>query len=193
MGQAMQHVPPIFAFGLGVAAAKLLGTKPTKRTFRSTLTCMAIELAIFGVLVAIGTRLPGEAVISIVAFVAALQSTSFSTIGAWTFNSVMTTANLKSLTIALVDAIRGAERRDRLAQSRTLGSIICCFAGGALLGRRVHACISGVSARRMSRARGARHGPHRSSASRASRVAASERAEINVTRSALVSSCSIIG
>lgn len=144
-------------------------------------------------LVAIGTRLPGEAVISIVAFVAALQSTSFSTIGAWTFNSVMTTANLKSLTIALVDAIRGAERRDRLAQSRTLGSIICCFAGGALLGRRVHACISGVSARRMSRARGARHGPHRSSASRASRVAASERAEINVTRSALVSSCSIIG
>src|SRR5580658_6554033 len=55
--QAGRHVPPIVAFCLGVAVAKVLGVKTQKHTFRATLHCQAFEVAILAVLAVAGARL----------------------------------------------------------------------------------------------------------------------------------------
>jgi hypothetical protein len=41
--QAGRHVPPIVAFCLRVAVAKVLGVKTQKHTFRATLRCQAFD------------------------------------------------------------------------------------------------------------------------------------------------------
>src|ERR1700735_2090389 len=78
--QAARHLPPIAAFALGVAAAKLLGVRPQKRVFRATLICQAFELVTLAVLAVVGTRLPDACVVPMISFVAAIQFTRFPSI-----------------------------------------------------------------------------------------------------------------
>src|ERR1700684_847983 len=92
--QAARHLPPIAAFALGVAAAKLLGVGPRKEPFRSTLICQAFELVTLVTLAVIGARWPNAWVVPMISFVAAVQITSFGSLGAWSFNSAMITGNL---------------------------------------------------------------------------------------------------
>src|SRR5580658_5472988 len=44
-GKAARHLPPIIAFSIGVAVAKLLGSRPTKDSLRATMVCQAVEFA----------------------------------------------------------------------------------------------------------------------------------------------------
>src|SRR5271156_5062884 len=87
--QAARHLPPIAAFALGVAAAKLLGVGPRKEPFRSTLICQAFELVTLATLAVIGARLPNACVVPMISFVAAVQVTSFGNLGSWSFSSAM--------------------------------------------------------------------------------------------------------
>src|SRR5271156_1145270 len=87
--QAARHLPPIAAFALGVAAAKLLGVGPHKEPFRSTLICQAFELVTLATLAVIGARLPNACVVPMISFVAAVQVTSFGNLGSWSFSSAM--------------------------------------------------------------------------------------------------------
>jgi uncharacterized membrane protein YoaK (UPF0700 family) len=132
--QAVRHLPPIAAFSLGVATAILLGVHPHKRSFRATLFCQAFELVILTALIAAGNRLPDEWVVPIISFVAALQNTSFNTIGSWSFNSPMTTGNLRNATSGLVLWIVGRDARENRDKGIVLGLICFAFLTGALAG-----------------------------------------------------------
>ena len=134
--QAWRHVPPIVAFALGVAVAKLLGVQPQKHTFRATLVCQAFEVAVLTVLGVIGARLPNASVVPIISFVAALQNTSFDRIGTWSFNSAMTTGNLRGAVSALVLWVKGRETVENRQKATTLGLICGSFLVGALCGGR---------------------------------------------------------
>ena len=98
---AARHLPPIAAFACGVAVAKRLGVRTRKQTFHATLLCQACEAAILAGLSS-ADRLPDAWVVSIISFVAALQNTSFSAVGSWSFNTAMTTGNLRTAVSGLV-------------------------------------------------------------------------------------------
>jgi uncharacterized membrane protein YoaK (UPF0700 family) len=132
--EAARHLPPIIAFSFGVAVAKLLGVRSPKDSLRATLLCQAFELAILAALAVIGTHLPDASVVPIISFVAALQNTSFNRIGAWEFNSAMTTGNLRVATAGLVLWIVGRETTENRSRAFTLGLICLSFLVGALCG-----------------------------------------------------------
>ena len=132
--QAVRHLPPIAAFALGVAAAKLLGARPQKRTYRATLICQAFELVTLAVLAVVGARLPDACVVPMISFVAALQFTSFRSIGSWSFNSAMITANLREAITGLVLWRKGREATENRDKAIAMSLISLFFLVGALCG-----------------------------------------------------------
>jgi uncharacterized membrane protein YoaK (UPF0700 family) len=133
-GQAARHLPPIAAFILGVAFANLLGVRAQKREFRATLVCQSFELVILIALIAAGPKLPDEWIVPAISFVAAIQNTSFDTIGAWSFNSAMTTGNLRGATTGLIAWMRGRDPEHNRGRAIGLGLICVAFLAGALGG-----------------------------------------------------------
>jgi len=129
-----RHLPPIVAFALGVAIAKLLDVHSSQHPFRAALHCQAFELAILCVLVLVGARMPNASVVPIISFVAALQNTSFDKIGPLSFNSAMTTGNLRQATSGLVLWIVGRETAENRRKAISLGLVCCSFLVGAFFG-----------------------------------------------------------
>src|SRR5580692_3125819 len=133
-GNAARHLPPIIAFSIGVAVAKLLGVRSPKDSLRAIMVCQAFEFAILAALAVVGTQLPDASVVPIISFVAALQNTSFNKIGAWEFNSAMTTGNLRIATASLTLWIVGRESIENRSKAIALGVICLSFLVGALCG-----------------------------------------------------------
>ena len=128
------HLPPIAAFACGVAVAKRLGVRTRKQTFHATLLCQACEAAILAGLAALASRLPGAWVVSIISFVAALQNTSFSAVGSWSFNTAMTTGNLRTAVSGLVLWRMGRDPAENRRKAAALASICLAFFLGAVTG-----------------------------------------------------------
>ena len=58
--RALHALPPIAAFALGTAAARLLGVQSKKHTFRATLICQGLEGSVLFLLAIFATGLPNE-------------------------------------------------------------------------------------------------------------------------------------
>ena len=132
--EAFRHLPPIIACVLGVIAARLLGVQPEKRTFRATLLCQAIELCVLTLLSFLGSSMPDMFIVPVISFAAALQITSFDAVGPYSFNSAMTTGNLKSAASGLTLALLGKEHSKNKAKAFVSGVACVSFLGGALFG-----------------------------------------------------------
>jgi uncharacterized membrane protein YoaK (UPF0700 family) len=132
--QAGRHLPPILAFSLGVAVASWLNMHAETKIWRAPLLCQAFELAILTALAAVGARLPDASVVPLISFVAALQSTSFNRVGAWSFNSAMTTGNLRDATSGWVLWSAGRETTANRSKAIILSLICFSFVIGALCG-----------------------------------------------------------
>lgn len=131
---AWETLPSIVAYMCGVAVARLLRVRPQKHTFRATLICQALEVLVLLVLLFFGRFVPDSWAVSLIAFSAALQNTSFSNIGPWEFNSAMTTSNLRNAVSGWVQ-LAMVERDPKLWGEAIVGSgILLCFVAGALLG-----------------------------------------------------------
>jgi uncharacterized membrane protein YoaK (UPF0700 family) len=133
-GRAVRHLPPIAAFGLGVAVCILLGVRSQKRSFKATLLCQAFELVILTVLMTAGNLLPDEWVVPIISFAAAIQSTSFHRISSWTFSSATLTGDLGNAISGLVLWIVGRNAEENRDKAIVLGLICLSFLAGALAG-----------------------------------------------------------
>jgi uncharacterized membrane protein YoaK (UPF0700 family) len=132
--QAARHLPPILAFSLGVAVVSWLNAHAETKIWRTPLLCQAFELAILAALAAVGARLPDASVVSLISFVAALQHTSFNRVGAWSFNTAMTTGNLRDATSGWVLWSAGRETATNLRKAFILSLICFSFVVGALYG-----------------------------------------------------------
>ena len=131
---AWETLPSILAYICGVAVARLLRVRPQKHTFRATLICQALELLVLLVLLFFGRFVPDLCAVPLIAFSAALQNTSFSSIGPWQFNSAMTTSNLRNAVSGWLQLALG-ETDPKLRGEAVVGSVIfLCFVAGALLG-----------------------------------------------------------
>ena len=131
---AARHIPPIAAFIAGVAVAIVLGVRPQKRDFSQTLICQIGEFAIISLLAAVGNVIPEAWIVPVLSFVAAVQNTTLNTVGAWSFNSAMTTGNLRSATSGLVLWMLRRDPAENGRKAIALGLICFSFLAGALAG-----------------------------------------------------------
>ena len=131
---ALRFLPPIGAFVLGTAIARLLGVQTKKHTFRATLICQGLEGTVLFILALYGANLSSQWVVPLIAFCAALQNTSFGALGPWKFNNAMTTGNLRDGTSAIVFWILGRDPEKNRGQAVVSFTIFACFLAGALFG-----------------------------------------------------------
>ncbi|MEV0460277.1 YoaK family protein [Catellatospora methionotrophica] len=133
-GEALRHVPPIIAFVVGVWVAETLRqprvSAALRRPVRAALLLEILVLVLVGLL---PSGVSDDLVAVLISFVASVQITSFGMIGHWTFNTTVTTTNLRNAAQAVYGAVVRHDR-EAGAQARHLWPAIGSFASGALLG-----------------------------------------------------------
>ena len=93
--RAFSYLVPLTAYAVGVAAAHTLHQERFRRWIRSpSRVSLAVEIIFLMVLAITGDHI-GDAAVAGIAFVAAVQGTSFTRIGGFAFTSVSTSANLR--------------------------------------------------------------------------------------------------
>jgi uncharacterized membrane protein YoaK (UPF0700 family) len=131
---AARHVQPLVAFAAGVATSRVLEAKLETGAAGSPTVRLAVESVGLAALACIASDLPDMVVTGCVAFMAALQLTTFSRVGGWSFKSTITTGNLRDTFSALsaiwLDPSEPAHRR----HAAVLGMICASFFTGALVG-----------------------------------------------------------
>jgi uncharacterized membrane protein YoaK (UPF0700 family) len=131
---AVAHLPPLVAFVLGVLVAEsLMRPRGTRTVRRPDRVAIAAEIAVLLVVGALPRGTVGLLIVLLVAFAAAVQNSTFDTLREWSFNSTMTTGNLRTATRA---AYRSRVLREHGAgrQARSFAVICLAFLCGAALG-----------------------------------------------------------
>jgi len=132
---ALHHVPPIVAFLLGVFLAHRLRRRASVRgAHRAALFSLGVEIALLLAVAALPTAVPDLPIVLGIAFVAALQSSSFARVEGAAYSSVMTTGNLRRTAESLLAGF--GPPRDAVAwrQGRVFAAICSTFCLGAALG-----------------------------------------------------------
>jgi uncharacterized membrane protein YoaK (UPF0700 family) len=130
--QAIEHIPPILAFLCGVAAAETFQLPRVRARFPYPATAaLGLEMAFLFVGGWLPSDFPSLPIVLTVSFLAALQSSAFRQAEQWTYNSTMTTGNLRTFGSALFQS-----RRDPVQARRAMvfGVICLAFLAGATLG-----------------------------------------------------------
>ena len=133
--QALRHLPPIIAFLCGVFAAHLIARGTSRPLLRHPgLVCLVLEIVFLCGAAWLPAAFPDLWLVLGLSFVAAMQNSSFPTVGNWAYNSVMTTGNLRRLADGLFQALQPRQRREALAQAGAFGVICGHFLLGAFVG-----------------------------------------------------------
>ena len=130
--QAVRHLESLMAFIAGVFISRQVGTWLKRMTLNSRNIRLGAECVLLTALGFAADGLPNRIVIVCVGFVAGLQITSLSHIGTWSFNTGMTTGNLRGAVSALSKALTGA--RDEWAHALVMTTLCVAFGIGALAG-----------------------------------------------------------
>ena len=139
--QALNHLPSIVAFVVGVIAAESLNRPRVAALVRRPVrAAIGLEIAVLTLVGFIPRSAPDSVVTVLIAFTAAVQTSTFRTLVDTTFTSTMTTGNLRTgarnAYLALIDHDTTAGRR-----ARQFGMIVLAFALGALGGARLTATL----------------------------------------------------
>jgi uncharacterized membrane protein YoaK (UPF0700 family) len=133
--KSWRHVPPILAFFVGVFVAFRLRLResPLSRQ-RTALLSLGIEIAFLLVVAALPRDFPDWPIVLGVAFLAALQSTSFARVEGSPYSSVMTTGNLRRTAELLFAGVFPPGDPVARHQSRLFAMVCASFAIGACAG-----------------------------------------------------------
>jgi uncharacterized membrane protein YoaK (UPF0700 family) len=132
-GQAVQHLPPIAAFLIGVLASEVLRVPAVVRVVRwPARVAVGLEAFVLAVVGFLPPAVPDVVVTACIAFVAALQISWFRTVGRWAYASTMTTGNLRSVARATFHAILDRDAEARLEALHLSGVVLAFFAGAVL-------------------------------------------------------------
>jgi uncharacterized membrane protein YoaK (UPF0700 family) len=133
--EALHHVPPIAAFLLGVFVAHRLRRRASVRGAQlAALFSLGVEIALLLVVAALPRAFPDLPIVLGIAFVAALQSSSFARVEGAAYSSVMTTGNLRRMAEALLAGLGPPRDAAALRQGRVFAAICSTFCLGAALG-----------------------------------------------------------
>lgn len=126
---AIQNVPPFIAFIAGVLVAAHMKERLEKHR-RVVLALECIILFIVGLLPA---SVPNMIVTMTIAFVSSLQIATFNKLENWSYNSTITTGNLRTAAQASYGAFANHDPEE-MRKFKSFSFIILSFIGGALLG-----------------------------------------------------------
>ena len=127
---ALQNVPPFLAFIAGVLVAEHLKARLIDKHRRAVL---ALECVILFVVGWLPGSVPNMIITISVAFVSSLQIGTFNKLGEWSYNSTITTGNLRTAASASYD---GFVNHNEEAKKKFIAfvAIIVSFISGALIG-----------------------------------------------------------
>jgi uncharacterized membrane protein YoaK (UPF0700 family) len=133
--KALNHVPPIGAFLLGVVVAHWLRNRAHRESKRSAaIVSLVVEIVFLLVVLLIHAQLPHLAGILGISFAAALQTASFPLVRGRAYSSVMTTGNLRQAAEAFSAALLGNAMPAALREAGGFAAISLAFGLGAALG-----------------------------------------------------------
>jgi len=133
--QAIRHIPPLIAFMVGVFAAQAMRL-PVARTGARwpALLSLILEIVVLTVIAFLPRAFPDIWIVLSISFAAALQNSSFTKVRNWSYNSVMTTGNLRRFAEGLFTGSVPKRDPEILERTRIFGAIILCFLAGAFIG-----------------------------------------------------------
>ncbi len=129
---AASHLPSLVAFIAGLLLSRLSAGALKRAKLNSRDIRLGFECVLLVALAFVADTMPDDAVTACVGFVAGVQITSLSHIGAWSFNTGMTTGNLRGAVNALGKALAGAE--EEWPHALAMAALCAAFAVGALAG-----------------------------------------------------------
>lgn len=133
--KSLRHVPPILAFFVGVFVAYRLRVHESRRSRqRTALLSLLIEIVFLLVVAMLPRNFPDLPIVLGVAFLAALQSTSFARVEGLPYSSVMTTGNLRRTAELLFAGVFPPGDALALHQARLFMMVCSSFAIGACAG-----------------------------------------------------------
>lgn len=126
---AIQNVPPFLAFIAGVLVAEFIKDK-LKPHYRAILLLEFLILLLVGFLPA---SIPNMIITMAIAFVSSLQIATFNKLGDWSYNSTITTGNLRTAAQASYAAFFSHDE-ESMHKFKSFAAIILFFIGGTLTG-----------------------------------------------------------
>lgn len=133
--QAPPFLAPIAAYIAGVAVAHAIKEKPLRSLIRYPARfSLALEVAFLVVVAFLPKTVPDMAIVTGIAFVAAVQGTNFTRIGGFAFTSVTTSANLRHFTESAMTALVFGGGGHAHREMRFFAAVCLCFFAGAVLG-----------------------------------------------------------
>ena len=126
---AIQNVPPFLAFIAGVLVAEFIKDK-LKPHYRAILILEFLILLLVGFLPA---SIPNMIITMAIAFVSSLQIATFNKLGDWSYNSTITTGNLRTAAQASYAAFFSHDE-ESMRKFKSFTAIILFFIGGTLTG-----------------------------------------------------------
>lgn len=133
--KALPYLAPIAAYIAGVALAHLVKEKPLSILIHYPARfSLALEVVFLVVVAFLPASVPDMAVVVGIAFVAAVQGTSFTRVGKFAFTSVTTSANLRHFTESAVAALALAGDRHTRREMYYFAAVCACFFVGAVSG-----------------------------------------------------------
>lgn len=133
--EASRRIPPTLDFFAGALAAQWLCQRGAGcRCPSAPALSLCVEMTVLASIAALPASIPDMAVVVAIAFVAAMQNSSFERVGEWSYASVVTTGNARSAAEAFYAGV--FPRRDPAARrkAKVFGTVCAGFAAGALLG-----------------------------------------------------------
>jgi uncharacterized membrane protein YoaK (UPF0700 family) len=129
---ALHIVPTILAFMLGVFLAYRARHPVFLRSIRRpALLCLILEIVVLAIVSVLPGSFPEIILVPGIALVAAIQNSIFTNVESWTYNSVMTTGNLRRFAESLYSGAVFKLDPKALGEACVFGSICLCFAFGA--------------------------------------------------------------
>ncbi len=133
--KALPYLAPIAAYIAGVAAAHSIKEKPLRNLVRYPARfSLALEVVFLVVVAFLPKSVPDMVIVVGIAFVAAVQGTSFTRIGKFAFTSVTTSANLRHFTEAFTAVVLFRGNRHERREALFFAAICLSFFLGAMSG-----------------------------------------------------------
>jgi len=133
--EALRHLMPIIAFVVGVFAAFWIRSLASARGEPwINLISLLLELAVLIVVAFLPTGSSSMPIVLAISFVASIQSSIFTKLDKWSYNSVIATGNLRRATESLFRGVSRHRDTGDLEQSKKFGAVSLSFLAGAGLG-----------------------------------------------------------
>ncbi|WP_050614147.1 YoaK family protein [Bacillus testis] len=126
---AIQNVPPFLAFVAGVLVAEYIKDKHTKHGR----AILILECSLLFIVGCLPGSVPNMLITMCIAFVSSLQIATFNKLENWSYNSTITTGNLRTAAQASYAAFVEHDP-ESMRKFKGFAAIILSFIGGALLG-----------------------------------------------------------